>query len=167
MVSDSLCRATKRKPRVPSFQSEQLAQMQEEVSSLLEKGTIAVVDSHPSHTEFYSILFLVPKTNGQMRPVINLKALNQWVVSSFQNGRNHSLRSAEAGRLTGESRLEGAYLTVPVHPDHQCYLRFSIEEVDYSTSSPVSHLCPMGLHKDNEGGGDLTQVMGNQNNNLH
>ena len=31
---------------------------------------------------FYSSLFLVPKKNGQMRPVINLKQLNQWVETS-------------------------------------------------------------------------------------
>ena len=47
-----------RKPGVPSFPSEQLVQMQEEVSSLLEKGAITVVDSHTPQTEFYSVLFL-------------------------------------------------------------------------------------------------------------
>jgi len=35
-----------RKPRVLSFSLEQLAQIQEEVSSLLEKGAVTVVDSH-------------------------------------------------------------------------------------------------------------------------
>ena len=29
--------------------------------------------------EFYSTLFLVPKKGGQMRPVINLKKLNEWM----------------------------------------------------------------------------------------
>ena len=66
-----------RKPRVPSFPSEQSAQMLEEVSSLVEKGAVTVVDSQAtvvdSQAEFYSVLFLVPKKNGQMRPVISLK----------------------------------------------------------------------------------------------
>ena len=68
-----------RKPRVPSFPAEQSAQLQEEVSSLVEKKAVTIVDSHSPQAEFYSVLFLVPKKNRQMRPVINLKALNQWV----------------------------------------------------------------------------------------
>ena len=34
-----------RKPRVPFFSTEQLAQVQEEVTSLLDKGAVTVVDS--------------------------------------------------------------------------------------------------------------------------
>ena len=64
---------------MPSFPSEQSAQILEEISSPVEKGAVTVADSHSPQTEFYSVFFLVPKKNGQMRLVINLKALNQWV----------------------------------------------------------------------------------------
>ena len=69
-------------PAMLHFPSEQLAQIQEEISSLREKGAISVV-ADPSHSQtegqFVSTLFLVPKKNGNMRPVINLEALNKWV----------------------------------------------------------------------------------------
>jgi len=59
------------------FSQEQAALMQEEVESLLQKGAISLC---PNTLEgFYSTLFLVPKKNGQMRPVISLKQLNKWV----------------------------------------------------------------------------------------
>jgi len=69
-------------PAVSHFPSEQLAQVQEEISSLREKGAISVVaDPSLTHREekFFLTLFLVPKKNESMRPVINLKALNKWV----------------------------------------------------------------------------------------
>ncbi len=51
----------------------------EEVTKMQEKGAITPV--HPSLQEecFMSNLFLVPKKDGGMRPVINLKGLNQFV----------------------------------------------------------------------------------------
>ena len=83
-----------RKARVPSLPAEQLVQLQEEVSSLVEKGAVVVVDSQPSQTEFYSVLCPVPKKNGQIRPVNNLKALNEWVTRksfSFHPSLNSEL----------------------------------------------------------------------------
>ena len=68
---------------MPSFPSEQLAQIREEVFSLLKKGAVIVVDSHSPQTDFYS-LFL--GKNGQMRQVINLKAPYQWGVWIQWNG---------------------------------------------------------------------------------
>ena len=133
-----------RKPRVPSFPSEQLAQMQGEVSSLLEKGAITVVDSHPLQTEFHSVLFLVPKKNGQMRPVINPKVLNQWVETPhFKMEGLTTLRDLlRQGDWMVKVDLKDAYLTVPMHPDHQCYLRFSVGGIDYQfTCLPFGLAC--------------------------
>ena len=133
-----------RKPRVPSFPADQLTQMKEEVTSLLEKGAVTVVDSHPSQTEFYSVLFLVPKKNGQMRPVINLKALNQWVETPhFKMEGLTSLRDLlRQGDWLVKVDLKDAYLTVPIHPDYQCYLRFTVEGVDYQfTCLPFGLAC--------------------------
>lgn len=46
---------------------------------MLQKG--ALVKLSPIEGGFYSKIFLVPKKDGNMRPVINLKALNQFVVT--------------------------------------------------------------------------------------
>ena len=63
----------------PVFPLEQAIQMREELRLLSEKGVIATVPD--SQGGFYSNLFLVPKKNGQMKPVINLKWLNEWVTT--------------------------------------------------------------------------------------
>ena len=46
----------------------------------IREGSNSPSDRH-SQGGFYSNLFLVPKKNGQMRPVINLKWLNEWVTT--------------------------------------------------------------------------------------
>ena len=47
--------------------------LREEVSSLLGKGAVVIVEPAASKEGFYSTLLLVPKTEGRIRPVINLK----------------------------------------------------------------------------------------------
>ena len=83
--SDSLCRETcigeEAKSAFLPFRA--VSSDTGEVSSLVEKGAVTVADSHSPQAEFYSVLFLVPKKNGQMRLVINLKALNQWVQTPY------------------------------------------------------------------------------------
>ena len=40
---------------------------------------VVIVEPAALEEGFYSTLFLVPKTEGRMRPIINLKVLNFWV----------------------------------------------------------------------------------------
>jgi len=63
-----------------------------------------MVHSHSPRVEFYYVLFLASKKNGQMRPVINLKDLKSVgrhpPPPPLQNGRSDLFPgSAEAGRL--------------------------------------------------------------------
>jgi len=59
---------------------------QSTVGSLLSvrKAAVTVVDNSPIQTEFYSILF---KKNGKMRPLINVKTLNQYLISAWPLSR--------------------------------------------------------------------------------
>jgi hypothetical protein len=50
--------------------------LQEEVHTLLQKGAVELVDP-PLTPGFYARLFLVPKKNGKMRPVIDLSVCGQ------------------------------------------------------------------------------------------
>ena len=135
------------RPAIPCFPLEQLAQIQEEISSLREKGAISVV-ADPSHsqkqTEFFLNLFLVPKKNGSMRPVINLKVLNQWVETPhFKMEGLPTLQDLlRQGDWLVKVDLKDAYFTVPVHPDHHPHLRFVIEGVTYQfTCLPFGLAC--------------------------
>ena len=67
------------RPLEAMFSKEQAALLREEVKSLLQKGAIS--PQRESIGGFNSTLFLVPKKGGQMRSVINLKCLYQWVES--------------------------------------------------------------------------------------
>ena len=135
------------RPAIPCFPLEQLAQIQEEISSLREKGAISVV-ADPSHsqkqTEFFSNLFLVPKKNGSMRPVINLKALNWWVETPhFKMEGLPTLQDLlRQGDWLVKVDLKDGYFMVPVHPDHHPYLRFVLEGVTYQfTCLPFGLAC--------------------------
>ena len=62
----------------------------QEVQELLQKGVI--LESCPSNENFISQIFLVEKKGGGQHPVINLKALNQYVrVEHFKMEGLHLL----------------------------------------------------------------------------
>ena len=75
---------------------------------------------------FYSRLFVVWKTSGLWRPVIDLSTLNRFEdVSHFQMETIQSvLLSVHQGDWMASIDLREAYLQVPVHPESRPFLRF-------------------------------------------
>ena len=75
---------------------------------------------------FVSPMFLVPKSDGTWRPVVNLKALNRYVVS--QHFKMESIRMVkgliEQGDWLLKLDLKDAYLTVSIDQGHRKYLCF-------------------------------------------
>ena len=129
-------------PTVPVFPPEQAAQVREELRMLLEKGAVAPVSD--SQGGFYSNLFLVPKKNGQMRPVINLKRLNEWVITEhFKMEGIPTLKDIlRSGDWFVKVDLKDAYFTIPIDSGHQQYLRFMLEEERYQfTCLPFGLSC--------------------------
>ena len=55
--------------------------LREEVSKMLQKGTLEVVDQ--PGPGFYSRLFLVQKVTGDWRPIIDLSVLNMYVTMTL------------------------------------------------------------------------------------
>ncbi|KAM8930673.1 uncharacterized protein RCH25_006588 [Pelodytes ibericus] len=96
----------------------------QEVTSLFSKGAIRKVP--PTSLGSLSNLFLVPKKGGGIRPVINLRPLNAFVMyQHFKMEGIHCLRDLLLmGDWMVKLDLQDAYLTVPVTPDHQPYLQF-------------------------------------------
>ena len=86
---------------------------------------------------FYSRLFVVWKTSGSWRPVIDLSILNLYVdVSHFRMETIQSvLLSVRQGDWMASIDLKEAYLQVPVHPDSRRFLRFVAQGNVYQFSA--------------------------------
>ena len=98
--------------------------LEEVTLGLITKGAVKLAPL-PS-PGFYSRLFVVWKTSGSWRPVIDLSALNCFVdVSHFQMETIQSvLLSIRPGDWIASIDLREACLQVPVHPVSRPFLRF-------------------------------------------
>lgn len=108
-----------------------LTLIQEEIDSLLQKQAIIPVLKTPK--EFISTIFLVPKKSGGMRPIINLKPLNNFVetIHFKMETLQTALNLLQKGDFLISVDLKDAYFSIPVHPHHRKYLRFIWKEQRY------------------------------------
>ena len=100
------------------------AALEEVTLALVAKGAVELAPL-PS-PGFYSRLFVVWKTSGSWRPVIDLSHLNRFVdASHFQMETIQSvLLSVRQGDWMASIDLKEAYLQVPIHPSSRHLLRF-------------------------------------------
>ena len=98
--------------------------LEEATVGLIAKGAVELAPL-PS-PGFYSRLFVVWKTSGPWRPVIDLSHLNRFVdVSHFQMETIQPvLLSVRQGDWMASIDLREAYLQVPVHPESRPFLCF-------------------------------------------
>lgn len=99
------------------------------ITALLQKGAIQEVPPLEVGLGFYSRIFLVPKLTGGFRLVLDLKALNKWVVRiPF---RMETLQRVIPLVLPGHYMctldLQDAYYHVPIHPQSRRFLRFCVQ----------------------------------------
>ena len=96
----------------------------EEVQKMLQKNAIEKAKYH--HKEFVSSLFLVPKKTGDMRPVINLKPLNEFILKEKfrMETLNAALKIMRKGDYLASLDLKDAYFSIPIAESHRKYLRF-------------------------------------------
>ena len=66
-------------PRMGVTSSQEQVLVLEEIHTMLEKGAIVELPKSEQGKGFYSTLFLIPKKGGGMRPVIDLKCLNEFI----------------------------------------------------------------------------------------
>ena len=82
---------------------------------------------------YYSNMFLVPKKNGEMRPIINLKSLNTSVEKEkFKMETQQAIRKAlTKDEWVTSIDLKDAYFHVPIKDQAKKFLRFTVRETVY------------------------------------
>ena len=113
-----------------------------EVVALLQKGAITPVPSGEAHQGFYSTYFLVPKKDGGLRPILNLKGFNHFLKHlPFHMLRlSRLLSSIRRGDWFTTVDLRDAYFHIPIYRDHRKYLRFFFQGNAYEYT-----VLPFGL----------------------
>ena len=107
--------------------------LREEITSLLNKNAIRVVDVRKSPLGFYSRYFLVKKKGGGFRPILDLRALNRHLkVFNFKMLTAASLLlTLRQGDYWMKIDLKDAYFHIPIYPPHRKFLRFEFEGTVY------------------------------------
>ncbi|KAK3512221.1 hypothetical protein QTP70_001105 [Hemibagrus guttatus] len=106
----------------------QISLLQEEHLSLLRKGAIEHVPLPDRDSGFYSWYFVVPKKDGGLRPVLDLRALNS-ALGKFKFKMLTTklimphIRS-EDWFVTID--LKDAYFHLGIRPEHRKFLRFAV-----------------------------------------
>ena len=113
-----------------------------EVVALLQNGAITTVPSSNIHQGFYSTYFLVPKKDGGLRPILNLKGFNRFLKRlPFHMLRlSRLLASIRRGDWFTTVDLRDAYFHIPIYKNHRKFLRFFFQGNAYEYN-----VLPFGL----------------------
>ena len=97
------------------------------VQDLLAKKAITRVWDYTVSPGYYSPYFLCPKKDGSLRPILNLKKFNKYLVKEKFRMETLSdvLASLEQDDWLISVDLKDAYLHVPIHASFHKYLRFA------------------------------------------
>ncbi|KAL0173082.1 hypothetical protein M9458_033393, partial [Cirrhinus mrigala] len=107
--------------------------MEQEVETLLRKEAIEVVPPHVRESGFYSRYFIVPKKDGGLRPIIDLRRLNHSVMKL-------KFKMLTVKQVVSQIRsedwfvtidLKDAYFHVSILPQHRKFLRFAFRGEAY------------------------------------
>ncbi len=125
-----------------SVQGENSRVLRSEVMTLLEKGAIEMVSPALSESGFYSRYFLVPKKDGGLRPILDLRRLNHALMR--RPFRMITLKQILSQICTEDwfcsLDLKDAYIHIQIAPHHRRFLRFAFEGVAYQYT-----VLPFGL----------------------
>ncbi|KAI2648975.1 Transposon Ty3-G Gag-Pol polyprotein [Labeo rohita] len=107
--------------------------MEQEVATLLRKEAIEVVPPHEREFGFYSRYFIVPKKDGGLRPILDLRLLNRSV-------KRLKFKMLTIKQVVSQIRsedwfvtidLKDAYFHVSILPHHRKFLRFAFRGKAY------------------------------------
>ncbi len=128
---------------VQSLTSPRNAQaLRQEIGCLLEKGAVERVPPHELESGFYSRYFVVPKRDGGLRPILDLRPINRALCE--RQFRMVTLKQILAQIRPGDwfasVDLKDAYFHIQIAPHHRRFLRFAFENTAYQYS-----VLPFGL----------------------
>ena len=118
-------------PNPPMLNQHEESIMNNEVETLVTKGAIKKVNHCPG--EFLFNMFLVPKKTGDLRPVINLKPLNEFVAKiHFKMEGIHLVQDlVKPGDYLATIDLKDVYFSIPIFPRDRKYFRFLLDKTLY------------------------------------
>ncbi|XDV44776.1 hypothetical protein PO909_013016 [Leuciscus waleckii] len=113
-----------------------------EISSLLAKQAVEIVPEERRNSGFYSRYFLVPKKDGGMRPILDLRLLNKALTKRVFKmiTVKQILAHIQPEDYFIAVDLKDAYFHIQIAPHHRRFLRFAFEGVAYQFK-----LLPFGL----------------------
>ncbi len=107
--------------------SENAQVLRAEVMNLLEKGAIEIVPPAQNESGFYSRYFLVPKKDGSLQPILDLRLLNYALMK--RSFRMITLKQILPQICPGDwfmsLDLKDTYFHIQVAPYHRRFLRFA------------------------------------------
>jgi hypothetical protein len=113
-----------------------------QIASFLNRGIIVRSAHEPD--EFISTVFLREKKDGTFRMILNLKEFNKWVnYNHFKMESIHTCTQLMKPHCyMGSIDLKDAYFSIPIHSDHQKYLKFCWKNTLYKfTCLPQGLAC--------------------------
>ncbi len=128
---------------VQSLTSPQNAQaLRQEIGCLLEKGAVERVPPNELESGFYSRYFVVPKRDGGLRPILDLRPINRALGKRpFRMIMlKQILAQIRPGDWFASVDLKDAYFHIQIAPHHRRFLRFAFESTAYQYS-----VLPFGL----------------------
>lgn len=109
----------------------------------LSKASGAIEKCKPVNDQFISSIFLVKKSNGTNRLILNLKNLNRFLsIEHFKmEDRRTAAKLVSPGCFMGKLDLKEAYFLIPVCPTDRKYLRFKFNDILYQFTCLPFGLC--------------------------
>ena len=112
-----------------------------EIKNLLRKGVIK--ESQHEEGEYISPIFLTPKSDGSFRMILNLKKLNDHMphIHFKMETIKSVLNLVTPNCYIAKIDVKNSYYSTPILPEHQKFLKFSLQGKLYKSTCLPNGLC--------------------------